>query len=134
MRQLIDYVKRLAESRNLSLEADGLRLVLPVGSSGRHQKIHFERDGTDYLMTTVILGSTLVTNDVSKWRCLAKLAWHRNAEHEIVTFAFDKRDRLVGQIRHPADHLDYQELELYVTTLATECDRFEYLLSGRDIF
>lgn len=134
MRKLIECVERLAASKDRSWKADGTRLLLPVGSSGRHQEIRFRRDDADYVMTTVILGKALVTRDVGKWRLLAKLAWHRNAEHEIVTFAFDRYDRLVGQIRHPADHLDFEELEIYVTTLARECDRFEYLLSGRDIF
>jgi len=84
--------------------------------------------------TSVIVGATRVTKSVKRCRELARLAWRRNAEHEVVTFAFDRRDRLVGQIRHPAEHLDSEELELYVTTLARECDRFEYLLSGSDAF
>ena len=65
---------------------------------------------------------------------MAKLAWRRNAEHQIVTFAFDQKDRLVGRIRHPAEHLDYEELKVYVLSLARECDRFEYLVSGADEF
>lgn len=134
MRKLVECVEQLAASKDRNWKADGTRLLLPVGSSGRHQETRFRRDGADYVITTVILGKALVTKDVRKWRLLAKLAWHRNAEHEIVTFAFDRHDRLVGQVRHPADHLDYGELEIYVTTLARECDRFEYLLSGRDIF
>jgi len=56
--------------------------------------------------------------------------WFGNAGNEVVTFAFDRRDRLVGQVRHPADYLDAEELELYVTELARECSRFAYLLTG----
>jgi hypothetical protein len=37
-------------------------------------------------------------------------------------------------IRHPAEHLDPEELELYITALTRECDRFEYLLAGKDKF
>jgi hypothetical protein len=62
------------------------------------------------------------------------MAWDRNANHEIVNFAFDKMNRLIGVIRHPAEHLDPEELELYITALTFECDRFEYLISGKDRF
>ena len=62
------------------------------------------------------------------------MAWQRNADHELVTFAFDKYDRLIGHIRHPADYLDLEELELYLFNLAFECDRFEFIISGGDRF
>jgi hypothetical protein len=80
------------------------------------------------------MGSTSVTKTDRKWNALALMAWRRNADHEIVNFAFDKKNRLVGVIRHPAEYLDPEELELYITTLTYECDRFEYLISGSDRF
>ena len=132
MQKLVEYVQRLAESHEWDWVEEGDRLVLSVGA--RHQEVRFARQGVDYVFTTVVLGSARVTRDARRWRDLARLVWRRNAEHEIVTFAFDRRDRLIGRIRHPADHLDYEELEIYVTALARECDRFEYLLTGRDDF
>ena len=86
------------------------------------------------MMTSIILSRARVTRRVKAWRELAKLVWCRNAERQLVKFAFDKQDRLVGQIRHLAKYLDYPELEIYVQALARECDRFEYLLSGSDEF
>jgi len=80
------------------------------------------------------MGAATVTKSQSKWNELALMAWRRNADHEIVNFAFDKKDRLVGLIRHPAKYLDPEELELYITTLTYECDRFEFLISGGDRF
>jgi hypothetical protein len=32
----------------------------------------------------------------------------------------------------PASTLDRDELDLYIETLAKECDRFEYALTGED--
>lgn len=49
-----------------------------------------------------------------------------------MNFALDPKDRLVGEIRHPVGHLDGGELMVYLQALATEGDRFEYVLSGRD--
>ena len=105
-----------------------------LAEQGRHQTIRLKKKGADYVLTSVVLGSAAVTKRDKEWSRLAILAWQCNADQQLVAFGFDKRHRLVGQIRHPAEHLDPEELELYVTTLARECDRFEYLLTGRDAF
>ena len=55
-----------------------------------------------------------------------------NAQSNLVTFCFDKRDNLIARIRHLADHLDSEELELYIETLAAESDRAEHMLTGQD--
>jgi len=100
----------------------------------RHQRVYLSLRGQYYFFTSVIMGSTAVTKNDRKWSDLALMAWRRNADHEIINFAFDKYNRLVGLIRHPAKYLDSEELEFYITTLTYECDRFEYLISGSDKF
>jgi hypothetical protein len=107
-------------------------VIVKLGQTAREQRVRLSIDGDDYVLTSVILGSRAVTRRPKRWRQLALLAWQRNAEHQLVTFAFDGRDRLVGQIRHRREFLDVEELELYVNVLAQECDRFEYLLTGTD--
>ncbi len=134
MEKIKSYMRRLCAANDGKWILDGDRIVIPVGERERHQSIRFSRRGDDYLLTSVVLGSARVRSTLGRWRELARLAWRRNAENEIVTFAFDRRDRLVGQVRHPAEHLDYEELDLYVHALARECDRFEYLLTGHDVF
>jgi hypothetical protein len=100
----------------------------------RHQRVYLKLIGHYYFFISVVMGHAAVTKDEERWNELALMAWRRNADHELVNFAFDKRDRLVGLIRHPADYLDPEELELYITTLTYECDRFEYMISGSDRF
>ena len=51
---------------------------------------------------------------------------------ELVTFAFDQNDRLVGVVEVPAGTLQDEELRVYIEALAKECDRFEYALKGWD--
>lgn len=134
MDKITGYARRLCSVQDHTWELDGNRLNMPVGEGGRRQTITFSRRGDDYLLSSVVLGSARVQSSDVYWREVAQLAWHRNAENEIVAFAFDQRDRLVGQVRHPVEFLDYEEFELYVHALARECDRFEYLLTGRDVF
>ena len=85
-----------------------------------------------YVFTSIVLGRRAVTKSHRRRRQVAVEAWRRNAGMQLVGFEFDKRDRLIGRISHPADRLDPEELELYVNALARECDAFEYVLSGED--
>ncbi len=107
-------------------------ITVSLGGTQRTQKIDLATAREDYVFTSVVLGKAAVTKSVKRWNELALLAWQRNAEQQLVTFAFDPKDRLVGHVRHPMQTLDLEELELYVNSLAWDCDRFEYLLSGAD--
>jgi hypothetical protein len=132
--KISSQAKRLSKDIDCHYEQVREQIIISITTGQRSQKITVARFDQDYILTSVVLGATKVQKTPKRWRELARLAWHRNAEHQLVTFAFDRKDRLVGQIRHPVDHLDYEELKIYVCSLARECDRFEYLLSGDDEF
>jgi len=134
MKRVISEMQRLCAANADNWILDGNRIRVPVGDGERYQSITFSRHGDYYVLTSVVLGSARVCSSDAYWRELARLAWRRNSENDIVTFAFDGQDRLVGQVRHLAENLDYEELELYVHALARECDRFEYLLTGGDVY
>ncbi|MFH1144516.1 MAG: hypothetical protein V1774_08245 [Candidatus Eisenbacteria bacterium] len=65
-------------------------------------------------------------------RDLVYRVWRKNAEKQLVAFAFDGRDRLIGLVEHPIATMSPAELAFYVELLARECDRFEYVLRGED--
>ena len=113
---------------NDSIDRDKIGVVTRGGERG--QTVYISTVDEMYVLTSVVLGTRAVTKSQKRWRRLALLAWQRNAEHQIVTLAFDWHDRLVGIIEHPAKYLDREELELYVNALARECNAFEYVLSG----
>jgi len=62
----------------------------------------------------------------------ADTIWRRNRQTEVVNFTLDGQNRLVGRVDHPAETLDAAELFFYLTRLAVECDRMEYLLTGEN--
>ncbi|HXV59909.1 MAG TPA: hypothetical protein VEK15_04385 [Vicinamibacteria bacterium] len=134
MLRLEQLVQSIPASNRKAWYVDGERINVAVRGGSRHQTITIERVENLYRLESVVLGTASVTKNVKRWRKLALLVWEKNAQHQIVTFGFDRRDRLVGHIEHQADYLDPEELELYVNTLARECDRFEYLLTGKDLF
>ena len=126
-------VRSIPRARKKAWEVHDDRIRVEVRGGSRHQIIAIERCDRLYVFTSVVLGTRSVTKDVRRWRRLVRLVWERNARHQLVTLRFDHRDRLVGQIQHQADFLDPEELELYVNALARQCDRLEYLLTGKDL-
>ena len=126
-------VRSIPKVRRQAWEVHEDRIRVQVRGGSRHQVVTIERRDRLYVFTSVVLGTRSVTKDVRRWRRLVRLVWERNARHQLVTLRFDRRDRLVGQIQHQAHFLDPEELELYVNTLARQCDRLEYLLTGKDL-
>ena len=114
--------------------ADGGRITVSFGLGPRNQAVEIQNVKGIYVFTAVIAGKRRAAPNRKRRRQTAMLAWHRNSYSDLVTFGLDRRDRLIGRIRHPSDHLDLKELELYLKSLATECDRMEYLLTGLDRF
>ena len=111
---------------------EGPEIVVRMTTYRRQQRIWVSREGSQYVLSTRVLGASAMRRNPDYRRRVALRAWARNAKTELVAFTFDRAGRLVGEIRHPADHLDTAELAIYLRILATEGDRFEYVLTGRD--
>lgn len=109
-------------------------IVVSMKDNERRQRIRILRDGRQYIFVTLVHEAIGRQWSPQEQQRMAVRAWERNALTELVNFTLDERGRLVGEIRHLADHLDAEELELYLRVLATEGDRFEYVLTGRDRF
>ena len=58
--------------------------------------------------------------------------WLRNRATALVGFRIDSRGRLVGEALVPKAGLTAEEFQIYVRAVAVQCDRLEYLLTGRD--
>lgn len=132
MRELHSMLEQLGSEKEIEWEAQGADVLVNMATGHRRQRIRICREDNQYVFSTLVLGSATVRRRPDRRRRLAMHAWTRNAKTELVNFTFDRSGRLVGEIRHLADHLDVEELAIYLSILATEGDRFEYVLTGRD--
>ena len=132
MKSLRQLLRSIPEDRRSHWTLSGDRIQVLVGGAERYQEVRVAQVEDLFVLTSVVLGSRAVTKSHRRRRQVAVEAWRRNADLQLVGFEFDNRERLIGKISHPADHLDPEELELYVNALARECDAFEYVLSGED--
>ena len=133
MESLIARIDELIASDSVPWHRDGYAVRVELEKGSRAQVVRFARNHDRYIFRSIVLRSTQVTTSDTAWRDLAYRAWRRNAAKELVTFSFDEKDALIGVIEVSAATLDREELQIYVETLAKECDRFEYALTGQDV-
>ena len=132
MDNLRRMIREVAEAQEKDWDFEDAAVVVHWKQVNRKQKIKFRRRRDSYEFRSTVLPAAQVTRTKRTRRELACRTWERNGQKSLVTFAFDKGDRLIGRIIHPVGTLDPDELVLYIEALAKECDRFEYLLTGGD--
>lgn len=133
MSTLLKRIDDLSKVRGFRWEREGETLRVALHKGARHHSVLLSRDEERYVFRAVVLSNSEVTRNKHQRRRIARRAWRRNASKALVTFGFDEDNRLMGQIEAPVATLDDDELVLYIETLARECDRFEYVLTGQDV-
>ncbi len=132
MRELAAMLQSVSSDQEIEWEENGTAIKVRITISKRKQHVRIRQEGNQYVVSTIVHAENVNRAEPRRRRYLAIEAWKRNAMKELVNFTFDQQGRLVGEIRHPADHLDPEELAIYLRVLATEGDRFEYVLTGKD--
>jgi len=134
MHRVRELLQEVLSSTDLAWDVSGSTVTVRLGESGRSQRVTVAEEGNTLALRSLVLSGREVTRTSRRWHDLARQAWRRNTQKQLVCFTFDDQDQLIGQILQPADTLDPEELVLYLNTLARECDEYEYRLSGEDRF
>jgi len=117
---------RLCKAKDLTV--DGAHIDVGFGDGRRHRVTVTELEDA-YLLSGVVARRSAVTDSSG----LMPQVWLRNRATALVGFRIDQRGRLVGEAWVPKPEITADEFQLYVRTVAAECDRFEYVLTGRDV-
>ena len=110
------------------LEVDGDFVSLSL-ARGRRQRVHVADRG-DALEVAGVVARRAVVQTIPD---IQLRAWERNRTIHLVGFRVDARGRLVGEAWIPRSGLSADEFLYQVRRVAEECDRFEYVLTGRDL-
>lgn len=95
---------------------------------GRHHRVEVVDAGEAYELTGLVARRV----DLQSVPNAHLRAWERNRAIQLVGFRVDRRGRLVGEAWVPKPGLGADEFLHYVRRIAAECDRFEYILTGKD--
>ncbi len=98
-------------------------------SGERRQRVAVEDQGDAYMISAFVVRQAVAASHPD----FPIQAWLRNRALMLVGFRIDRQNRLVGEAWIPKAGLVAEEFQLYVRMLATECDRFEYALTGKDV-
>jgi hypothetical protein len=116
----------LCQASDLTVEEPHVQVRL---SESRRKKVAVTDGPEAYGLSAVVVGKATV----SALPDVAVQAWRHNRGTSLVGFRVDDRGRLVGEAWVPKVGLTPAEFQTYVRTVAVECDRFEYTLTGRDV-
>ena len=118
--------RRLVRGKEFDVEGD--EVIVDVGFERLHRvRVTAETDGLH--LEGVVARSAVIADAPT----LGRLAWERNRGCSIVGFRLDRKGRLIGEAWVPLIGLERAELELILNHVAAECDRFEHLLTGKDV-
>lgn len=126
-RHLEGLSRELDPGVTTSLSGTTITVQLP---GRRFQRVNTSISTASYIFTSTVLG-TIRANRYTALE-LAHLVFNANEHTDLVAFHIDQQGRFVGRVEQPKASLDREELRAYLLLLARECDRLEFLLTGRD--
>jgi hypothetical protein len=103
--------------------------VSVVFANERRHRISVKDEGDAYSISAFVVRQAVVASLPD----LPIQAWLRNRTTTLVGFRIDRKRRLIAEAWVPKVGLTPDEFQFYVRTLAVESDRFEYILTGRNI-
>jgi hypothetical protein len=129
---VLTQVDRIIRDWKLPWTRSGTVVDIELWEGGRRQRVYVEPSLDSVHFWSLAAPARHVKQSDKYWRALALRAWRKNASKEIVGFAFDRKDRLIGCADHPGIRLTNSDLRTYIEVLARECDHMEFLLTGDD--
>lgn len=116
---------RFCRAKDFEVHEKTVTVSLP---DERRHRVRVEDAGESFQLTSVVVSAS-VGDGIED---LPIRTWQRNRGTELVGFRIDSKGRLVGISWVPKAGLSEAEFQLYVRTLASECDRYEFELTGKD--
>lgn len=118
--------KSMARAADLRVQGEQIEVRF---TDGRGHRVEVSDVGEAYELKAVVVRRAVVEADPE----LPAGIWKRNRATQLVGFRIDDRSRIVAEAWVPKIGVTPEEFQLYVRTLAKESDRYEFLLTGRDV-
>jgi len=116
-------------SRDAKLVIRGAAVEVDLGDR-RKQLVYADDSPGGAMRVWSVVAKTAVIRELAQPNIRA---WTRNRVTELVGFKVDESGRMIGEAWVPLAGLKPTEWEFYVRAVALACDRFEYVLTGKDV-
>lgn len=118
--------KQYASAEGLTVDGSAIDVSFV---DGRRQLVSVAEEAEEYRLSSFVVKQAKAQSIPD----LPLQVWKRNRSTAIVGFRIDDRGRLVGEARVPKQGVTAEEFQLTVRTVAVECDRWEFILTGCDV-
>jgi hypothetical protein len=115
--------------RTKGFVVDGEAINVQLADARSH-RIYVSNHKDEYLIFGLIARPSLVR----KLDDPMFVTWMRNRNSELVSFRINHKECLIGEAWVPKAGLTSEEFQLYVRTVAVDCDRLESILTGKDAY
>lgn len=114
------------QTADIELDGDGAVVRF---ESGRTHRVRVSETESAFDMVAMVARAARVLDPER----LPETVWRRNRASQLVSFKIDARGRVVATAWCPKAGVSSDEFTLVLRKLAAESDRFEYLLTGKDL-
>jgi hypothetical protein len=118
--------KRYCHGSGLKAEES---VVVVSLDTGRKQLVRVEDGSESFRLISLVVKRAVM----EKLPNASLDLWQLNRGLPLVGFRVDQKGNMVGETWVPKQGLNAEEFEIYVKTLASDCDRLEHQLTGRDM-
>lgn len=122
---MADSWKGMARAADLRVQGEQVEVRF---ADDRKHRVWISDSGEAYELQAVVARRSVVEAHPE----ISDTIWNRNRVTQLVGFRIDRHSRLVAEAWVPKAGVTAEEFQIYVRTVATESDRFEFLLTGRD--
>lgn len=110
------------------LTVDGDQVVVSL-DDGRRHTVAISEHSDGYRLAAIVARPAVLSRVVDAPIRIGR----RNRESHLVGFRIDRKGRLAAEAWVPKPGLTSEEFQLYLRSVAAEADRFEFVLTGRDV-
>ena len=114
--------------RRSDFTVEGEAIVVRFAGERKH-RVTVREEPTTFLLTARVANASAVGEHTD----VALRLWRMNRGTRLVGYRLDERGRILGQARVPKAGLTADEFQLYVHTVAADCDRLEQVLTGSEL-
>ena len=115
----------LCDAVDLQIEGASVRVRF---RNERSHRVSVEELADGYRISGIVMRRSAI-EDADE---MARKLWLRNRSRSPVGFRIDRKGSVVGEAWAPKAGLTPAEFQLLVRSVAAECDRLEYVWTGRD--
>jgi hypothetical protein len=118
--------RSISKKEKLKVEGETITFAM---EDGRTQRVTISENDKEFILSSIVVRRKIVEDNPD----IPMEAWIKNRSMQLIGFRIDDAKRLVAEVWLPKVGLTSDEFLFRLKMLAAEADRYEYILTGKDV-